>query len=98
MCFLLAGRPAGINYVCKSSALWGRGEEADDMRNFALIALASCGVLGVALPCAAQSGTEAAGPRTVTWAKQASPRLVSPQLLAPPQAQAPAAPDAAQVQ
>src|ERR1700693_291992 len=71
--------------VCKSSALWGRGEEADDMRTVALIALASCGAFGVALPCAAQSGTEAAAPRTVTVAKQANPRLVTPQFLAPPQ-------------
>ena len=68
------------------------------MRTVALIALASCGVFGVALPCAAQSGTEAAAPRTVTVAKQANPRLVTPQLLAPPQAPAPAAPEPAQVQ
>jgi hypothetical protein len=66
------------------------------MRTVALIALASCGVLGVALPCAAQSGTEATPTRTVTVAKQASPWLVTPQLLAPPQAQAPAAPEPVQ--
>jgi hypothetical protein len=68
------------------------------MRNVALIALASCGVLGVALPCAAQSGTEATPTRTVTVAKQASPRLVTPQLLAPPQSQAAAAPEQVQMQ
>ncbi|MBK5198231.1 MAG: hypothetical protein JJE37_08110 [Methyloceanibacter sp.] len=66
------------------------------MRNVALIAFAACGVLGVALPCAAQTATEPTSTRTVTVAKQVSPRLVTPQLLAPPQS-ASAAPQQAEV-
>ena len=55
------------------------------MRIVALIALASFGVLGVALPCASQTATpETVVPRTVTVPKQASPRLATPQLLGPP--------------
>jgi hypothetical protein len=60
------------------------------MRIVALIALASFGVLGVALPCAAQ--TETVVPRTVTVPKQASPRLAAPQRFAPPEPQGAAAP------
>ena len=54
------------------------------MRIFARFALASFGVLGLTVPCAAQTGTTGAEPpRTVSVAKQASP-----QLLAPPQPEA----------
>jgi hypothetical protein len=56
------------------------------MRLHALLALASFGVLGLTLPCAAQTG---APPRTGTMSvpKQPVPQLQSPQLLAPPQLQ-----------
>jgi len=64
------------------------------MRIVALIALASFGVLGVALPCAAQ--TETVVPRTVTVPKQASPRLAAPQRFAPPEPQGAAAPQQVQ--
>jgi hypothetical protein len=64
------------------------------MRIVALIALASFGVLGVALPCAAQTTTETVVPRTVTVPKQAAPRLATPQLLGlPAESQAAAAPE-----
>jgi len=64
------------------------------MRFVALIALASFGVLGVALPCAAQTETETVVPRTVTVPKQAAPRLATPQLLGlPAESQAAAAPE-----
>lgn len=64
------------------------------MRIVALIALASFGVLGVALPCAAQ--TETVVPRTVNVPKQAAPRLVTPQRFAPPEPQGAAAPQQVQ--
>lgn len=54
------------------------------MRIYAFIALASFGVLGLTVPCAAQTSAEP--PQTVSVAKQAAP-----QLLAPPQPE-PAAP------
>jgi hypothetical protein len=52
------------------------------MRSHAIIALASLGVLGLTVPCAAQTGGTAEPPATVSVAKQPAP-----QLLAPPQAQ-----------
>jgi hypothetical protein len=55
------------------------------MRSLALILLACFGVVGAALPCAAQSAAN--GPQSVTVAKQAAPER-----LAPPQSQAPAPP------
>jgi len=67
------------------------------MRFVALIALASFGALGVALPCAAQTATETVVPRTATVPKQAAPRLVTPQLLGPPaEPQGAAAPEQVQ--
>jgi hypothetical protein len=57
------------------------------MRSLALLLLASVGVVGAVLPCAAQSDTESAPPRSLTIAKQAAPDR-----LAPPQAQAPVPP------
>ena len=56
------------------------------MRLHALLALAAFGVLGLTLPCVAQTGAPA---RTGTMSvpKQAAPQLQSPQLLAPPQLQ-----------
>ena len=66
------------------------------MRFVALIALASFGVLGVALPCAAQTETETVVPRTVTVPKQVAPRLAAPQRFAPPEPQGAAAPQQVQ--
>ena len=66
------------------------------MRFVALIALASFGVLGVALPCAAQTETETVVPRTVTVPKQVAPRLAAPQRFAPPEPQGAAAPEQVQ--
>ena len=56
------------------------------MRLHALLALASFGVLGLTLPCVAQTGAPA---RTGTMSvpKQSAAQIQSPQLLAPPQLQ-----------
>jgi hypothetical protein len=64
------------------------------MHRCALLALASFGILGSTLPCAAQTSDS---PRTVTVPKQTAPQLQVPQLLAPPQSPpvSPAPPPAA---
>jgi hypothetical protein len=56
------------------------------MRKLAFILLASFGVAGAVLPCAAQS-TIVTGPQSITVAKQATPER-----LAPPQAETPSPP------
>jgi hypothetical protein len=49
------------------------------MRTLALLALAAFGVLGLTLPCAAQTGSSASElPRTVTVPKQSTPQLLAP--------------------
>jgi len=58
------------------------------MRIDALIALASCSLLGLATPCAAQTQDP---PRTVSVPKQSAPQLQAPQRLAPAQ-ETPASP------
>jgi hypothetical protein len=67
------------------------------MRSHALIALAACGVLGLTIPCAAQTATPGAEPaQTVSVVKKSTPQLLAPaqdEALAPvPRAPAPPAP------
>lgn len=59
------------------------------MRKDALLALAAIGVLGLTVPCAAQTGMpDAEPPRTLSVPKQTPSQLLVPQLLAPPQPEA----------
>ncbi len=67
------------------------------MRSHAIIALASLGVLGLTLPCAAQSGASDGEQRTLSVSKQTPPQLLAPAEFEPPapaphQAPAPALP------
>ena len=84
---LRVGTPEGINgkYIVSTSG--AGGQEADGMRSHALIALASVTALALTLPCAAEEPA-----RTSSVAKQTSPQLQVPSLLAPPQGEPAIAP------
>jgi hypothetical protein len=69
---------AGINQVVSIVSTLGPGEEADEMRSLAILALALGVIAGVSRPCAAQSEAASSQPRAISAAKQAAPERLAP--------------------